>query len=164
MTTKTTITLSPIKRCHTSPNLKKRRITSILTNRKYQTKLSLTLPYTISSPTTMTIVYEKQHNLPDIVNDVLIQQQRREAIHAIATMLRKVGDQIDDQLQVKYMLEIFYYSFFIFCCLDERFFIFIYKSYIWPTNHHIYKLFIPIFTFVLLIIKSYSLFFGPVNF
>lgn len=111
MTTKTTITLSPIKRCHTSPNLKKRRITSILTNRKYQTKLSLTLPYTISSPTTMTIVYEKQHNLPDIVNDVLIQQQRREAIHAIATMLRKVGDQIDDQLQVKYMLEIFYYFF-----------------------------------------------------
>jgi hypothetical protein len=100
MTTKTTITLSPMKRCYTSPNLKKRRITSIITNRKYPTNLSLTISNMISSPTTIKISCEKQ-NLPDLVNDLIIQQQRRETVINIATILRKVGDQMDEQLQVK---------------------------------------------------------------
>jgi hypothetical protein len=85
MTTKTAITLSPIKRCHGSPNLKKRRLSSLLINRKQQMNLSFTTP-------TM--------KLPDLVNDILIEQQRRETIVNIATILRKVGDQMDEQLQV----------------------------------------------------------------
>ncbi len=54
----------------------------------------------ISSPTTIKISCEKQ-NLPDLVNDLIIQQQRRETVINIATILRKVGDQMDEQLQVK---------------------------------------------------------------
>jgi hypothetical protein len=104
MTTKTTITLSPIKRCYTSPNLKKRRITSILANRKHQMNLSLSLPSAISSPTTITVSCEKQNlpsnNLPDLLNDIIIDQQRRKTVLNIATILRKVGDQMDEQLQV----------------------------------------------------------------
>jgi hypothetical protein len=96
MTTKTTITLSPIKRCYTSPNLKNRRMIS----RKYQTNLSLTIPNMISSPTTITVSCEKQNNLPDLLNDVFIEQQRRKTIVHIATILRKVGDQMNEQLQV----------------------------------------------------------------
>jgi late competence protein required for DNA uptake (superfamily II DNA/RNA helicase) len=112
MTTKTTIILSPIKRCYTSPNLKKRRITSILINRKYQTNFSLTIP------TIITVSCEKQNlssnHLPDLLNDLLIEQQRRETIINIATILRKVGDQMDEQLKVmKCLLEIFINIFFI---------------------------------------------------
>jgi hypothetical protein len=98
MTTKTTITLSPIKRCHGSPNLKKRRLSSLLINRKQQMNLSLTIP------TIMTVSCEKQIlssiKLPDLVNDILIDQQRQETIINIANILRKVGDQMDEQLQV----------------------------------------------------------------
>jgi hypothetical protein len=109
MTTKTAITLSPIKRCHGSPNLKKRRLSSSLyINRKQQTNLSLTLSTMNSFPTIITVSYEKQISssssstkLPDLVNDILIEQQRRETIINIATTLRKVGDQMDEQLQVK---------------------------------------------------------------
>jgi hypothetical protein len=106
MTTKTAITLSPIKRCHGSPNLKKRRLSSSLfINRKQQTNLSLTIPTMNSFPTIITVSYEKQisssKKLPDLVNDILIEQQRREIIINIATTLRKVGDQMDEQLQVK---------------------------------------------------------------
>ncbi|CAF0986344.1 unnamed protein product [Rotaria sp. Silwood1] len=105
MTTKTTITLSPIKRCNTSPNLQKRRITSILTHRKYQTNLSLPISNMISSPTTtITVSCERKNlstnNLPDLVNDILIDQQRRETITNIALTLRKISDQIDEQIQV----------------------------------------------------------------
>jgi hypothetical protein len=81
MTTKTSITLSPIKRCYGSPNLKKRRLSS----RKQQINLSFTIPIM---------------KLPDLVNDILIEQQRRETIVNIATILRNVGDQMDEQLQV----------------------------------------------------------------
>ena len=101
MTTKTAITLSPIKRCYGSPNLKKRRLSSSLyINRKQQTNLSLTIPTMNSVPTIITVSYEKQI-LPDLINDILIEQQRRETIVNIATTLRKVGDQMDEQLQVK---------------------------------------------------------------
>jgi hypothetical protein len=102
MTTKTTITLSPIKRCYTSPNLKRRRITSILINRKYQTTVSC----------------EKQNssstNLPDLLNDIFIEQQRRENILNIAIILRKVGDQMDEQLQV--IFEIVFEGY-LECCI-----------------------------------------------
>lgn len=58
-----------------------------------------------SFPTIITVSYEKQisssKKLPDLVNDILIEQQRREIIINIATTLRKVGDQMDEQLQVK---------------------------------------------------------------
>jgi len=105
MTTKTAITLSPIKRCYGSPNLKKRRLSSLYTNRKQQTNLSLTIPTMNSIPTIITISCEKQisssRKLPDLVNDILIEQQRRETIVNIANTLRKVGDQMDEQLQVK---------------------------------------------------------------
>lgn len=98
MTTKTTITLSPIKRCSTSPHLKKRRLTSIMIHRKHQTC------WPLSPSTTMTIDYLKPNplspSIPDLVQDILIEQQRREAIVNIATTLRKVGDQLDEQLQV----------------------------------------------------------------
>lgn len=72
------ITLSPIKRCYTLPNLKKHCMISSLT-----------------------ISYEKQ-NLPDLLNDIFIEQQRKRNVINIARILRKVGDQIDGQLQVKY--------------------------------------------------------------
>jgi hypothetical protein len=100
MTTKTTILLSPIKR--SSPKLKKRRMTLIFTNRKYQTNLSLTIPKMISSPTMIAVSCEKQ-NLPDLINDLYIeqQQQRQETIITIARILRKVGDQMDERLQVR---------------------------------------------------------------
>ena len=95
MTTRTTVTLSPIKRCATSPHLRKRRWSS---NRKHQTCLTLPLPATI------TVTYRRHHSadtpLPDLVNDVLIEHQRRETIVRIATLLRKVGDQMDERLQV----------------------------------------------------------------
>lgn len=52
----------------------------------------------------MTIDYLKPNplspSIPDLVQDILIEQQRREAIVNIATTLRKVGDQLDEQLQV----------------------------------------------------------------
>ena len=38
--------------------------------------------------------------MPDLVQDILIEQQRRKAIVNIATTLRKVGDQMDEQFQV----------------------------------------------------------------
>jgi hypothetical protein len=100
MTTKTTIALSPIKR--SSPKLKKRRMTSLFTNRKYQTDLFVTIPKMISSPTTITVSCEKQ-NLPDLINDLYIEQQeqQRETIITIARILRKVGDQMDERLQVR---------------------------------------------------------------
>jgi hypothetical protein len=57
-----------------------------------------------SLPTIITFSCEKQIlptiKLPDLVNDILIEEQRRETIVNIATMLRKVGDQMDEQLQV----------------------------------------------------------------
>ena len=81
MTTKTTITLSSIKRCYGSPNLKKRRLSS----RKQQ----MTCPSPIP-----------RIKLPDLINDILIEQQRRETIVNIARILRKVGDQMDEELQV----------------------------------------------------------------
>lgn len=46
-----------------------------------------------------TINCEKQ-KLPDLLHDIFIEQQRRETIINIATILRKVGDQMDEQLQV----------------------------------------------------------------
>jgi hypothetical protein len=85
MTTKTTILLSPIKR--SSPKLKKRRMI----------KYSTTIPKMISSTTMIT----KKQNLPDLVNDLFIEQQQRETIITIARILRKVGDQMDEQLQVR---------------------------------------------------------------
>lgn len=85
MTTKTAITLSPIKRCYGSSNLKKRRLSSVLINRKQQ----------------MNSEQQISKILPDLVNDILIKQQQRETIVNIATILRKVGDQMDEQLQVK---------------------------------------------------------------
>lgn len=49
------------------------------------------------------MICEKQRILPDIVHDILIkQQQQRETIVNIANTLRKVGDQIDQQLQVRF--------------------------------------------------------------
>jgi hypothetical protein len=98
MTTKTTISLSPIKRYHGSPNLKKRRQLSLLINRKQQMNLSLPK-----------VNYEKQISmkLPDLINDILIEEQRRETIVNIATILRKVGDQMDEQLQV--MIDFFFF-------------------------------------------------------
>jgi hypothetical protein len=108
MTTKTTITLSPIKRCYTSPHLKRRRMTSISTNRKHQMKL------------------------PDLVHDICIEQQRRESIINIATILRKVGDQMDEQLQVIFVKN-FYIWTILFLYLDEQHFIF--ESDIWSTNY-----------------------------
>jgi hypothetical protein len=89
MTTKTTISLSPIKRCHGSPHLKKRRLSSLVTHRKQPTMNSLP-----------TITCEKQISYPDLLQDILIEQQRRETIVNIANTLRKVGDQMDEQLQV----------------------------------------------------------------
>ncbi|CAF1331953.1 unnamed protein product [Adineta steineri] len=105
MTTKTTITLSPIKRCHGSPNLKKRRLTSLSIHRKQQMNLILPLPTINSSSTILTVSCDKQImpsiQLPDLINDIVIeQQQRREMIVNIATILRKVGDQVDEQLQI----------------------------------------------------------------
>ncbi|CAF4014540.1 unnamed protein product [Rotaria sp. Silwood2] len=104
MTTKTTITLSPIKHHHGSINLRKSRQIFLLINRKQQMNLSLTIPIINSLPTMITDSCEKQiippMKLPDLVNDILIEQQRREIIVNIATILRKVGDQIDEQLQV----------------------------------------------------------------
>ncbi|CAF0847157.1 unnamed protein product [Rotaria sordida] len=106
MTTKTTITLSPIKRYQGSINLRKRRQTYSLINRKQQMNLSLTTVSIMNSLSTniTTISCEKEilssMNLPDLVNDILIEQQRRETIVNIATILRKVGDQIDEQLQI----------------------------------------------------------------
>ncbi|CAF2674372.1 unnamed protein product [Rotaria sp. Silwood2] len=107
MTTKTTITLSPIKRCYTSPNLQKRCITSIVTHCKYQTNLSLPIPNMISLPsptTTITVSCERKNlstnNLPDLVNDILIEEQQRETIKNIAITLRKISDQIDEQIQI----------------------------------------------------------------
>jgi hypothetical protein len=43
----------------------------------------------------------KKQNLPDLVNDLFIEQQQRETIITIARILRKVGDQMDEQLQVR---------------------------------------------------------------
>ncbi|CAF3366880.1 unnamed protein product [Rotaria socialis] len=106
MATKTTITLSPIKRCHASTMSRKRRLSSLLiNNRKHQLDLSLTIPIIHSLPTKITASCEKQMmpsmKLPDLVNDIMIeQQQQREVIVNIATMLRKIGDQIDEQLQI----------------------------------------------------------------
>ena len=75
-----------------------------INNRKHQTNLLLTISKMISSPTTITVSCIKQDststNLPDLVNDILIEHQRRETIINIATILRKVGDQMDEQLQV----------------------------------------------------------------
>ncbi|UJR14039.1 hypothetical protein I4U23_001036 [Adineta vaga] len=71
----TTITLSPGKHCFTSSpsHLKKRHTLPMLTN----------------------------GNLPDLLNDIFIeQQQRQKTIVNIATLLRKVGDQMDEQLQI----------------------------------------------------------------
>ncbi len=100
MTTKTAITLSPIKRCHGSPHLKKRRLGSL--HRKQPTKLSLTMPSMTTSSTLITVSCEKQNALPDLVHDILLEQeQRRETIVNIANTLRKVGDQMDEQLQVR---------------------------------------------------------------
>ncbi|CAF1503816.1 unnamed protein product [Adineta steineri] len=70
----TTITLSS--------NLKKRCMISILTNQS-------------------SIVNYKKQNLPDLVNDIYIEeQQRQETIINIAILLRKVGDQIDEQFHI----------------------------------------------------------------
>jgi hypothetical protein len=88
--------LSPIRRSYTSPKFRK--------HRKYHSNLSLTIPKMISSPTIITVSCKKQ-NLPDLVKDLFIEQQqqhqRRETIINIARTLRKVGDQMDEQLQVK---------------------------------------------------------------
>ncbi|UJR33144.1 hypothetical protein I4U23_020601 [Adineta vaga] len=104
MTTKTATTLSPIKRCHGSPNLKKRRLSSISIHRKQQMNLSLSIPTMLSVPKTITVTYEKQilssTQLPDLIHDIFIEQQRRETIVNIATILRKVGDQMDERLQI----------------------------------------------------------------
>lgn len=107
MTTKTTITLSPIKRCHNNTNhTRKRRLSSLLiNNRQRQIDLSLTIPIEMNSlPTKITVSCEKQiipsSKLPDLVNDIFMEQQRRETIVNIAHILRQVGDQIDEQFKV----------------------------------------------------------------
>ena len=82
MTTKTTITLSPSKRFSPSPHLRRRRLSN---NRK---AILLNKPNRYISA------------LPDLVQDIFIEQQRRESIVNIANILRKVGDQMDEQLQV----------------------------------------------------------------
>ncbi|CAF1482524.1 unnamed protein product [Adineta steineri] len=47
------------------------------------------------------IVNYKKQNLPDLVNDIYIEeQQRQETIINIAILLRKVGDQIDEQFHI----------------------------------------------------------------
>jgi hypothetical protein len=97
MTTKTTINLSPIKRCHGSANLKKRRLLSFVNHRKQQMNVSLSMN---SSPTIIKISCEKHILLPDLIQDIFFEQQRRETIVQIANTLRKVGDQMDEQIQV----------------------------------------------------------------
>ena len=85
MTTKTTINLSPIKRCHGSAYLKKRRLMTSINHRKHQQ-----------------IIHSPSISLPDLLQDIhLEQQQRRETIIYMANLLRKVGDQMDEQLQVR---------------------------------------------------------------
>ena len=87
MTTKTSISLSPFKR---SPNSKKRRFS--LTYRTRQQNKMLT-------PT-----YEKTTQLPDLLQDIFIEQQRKETIVHIAHILRNIGDDIDQQLQVNHLI------------------------------------------------------------
>jgi hypothetical protein len=98
MTSKTTMTFSPIKRCATSPTMKRRRFSSIGTQRKYQSNLPS------SRSMTITIDCVQQSSLssivPDLVHDIIIEQQRRQTIVDIACLLRKVGDQIDERAQV----------------------------------------------------------------
>lgn len=104
MTTKTTISLSPIKRRHGSTSLRKRRISSSLLNRTQQMNLFLSIPTIHSQSTIITVYCEKQTMpstvLPDLVNDIVIEHQRREAIVNIASILRKVGDQMDEKFNV----------------------------------------------------------------
>lgn len=90
MTTKTTINLSPIKRCHGSAYLKKRRLMISINHRKPQ------------------LIHSSPISLPDLLRDIHLEQQRRETIIHTANLLRKVGDQIDEQLQVRFLL--FLYS------------------------------------------------------
>lgn len=89
MTTKTTINLSPIKRCHGSVYLKKRRLLTLINHRK-----PLTLP-------TMNTDGNSTTSLPDLLRDIHLEQQRRENLVHIANLLRKIGDQMDEQLQVR---------------------------------------------------------------
>ena len=98
MTTKTTITLSPIKRCYGSTHLRKRRSLFFLINRKQQMHLSLTIPTIIAVSCEQQIISLRK--LPDLIHNAFIEHQRRETIIHIATILRKVGDQVDEQLQV----------------------------------------------------------------
>lgn len=95
MTTKTTITLSPIKRSSYGCNsIKKRRL--LIHRQQQQINIFYSIPR-------INFNYAEQSTalLPDIVNDIIIEQQRKETIMNIATILRKVGDQVDEQLQVK---------------------------------------------------------------
>ena len=99
MAMKTSIKVSPIKRrCHGSPNLKKRRLAS----QQPLTNLTFTLSYPHPLPATITIHCNTSTvKLPDLLQDILMEeQQRRETIATIAATLRKVGDQMDEQLQV----------------------------------------------------------------
>jgi hypothetical protein len=105
MTTKTTISLSPIKRCHGSPHLKKRRLSSLVTHRKQPT-----------------MNCEKQISYPDLLQDILIEQQRRETIVNIANTLRKVGDQMDEQLQVMRFFFFYKYLSIVFIYIDKQHF------------------------------------------
>jgi hypothetical protein len=89
MTTKTTINLSPIKRCHGSANSKKRRQLSLINKTNLPSMKSLPI-----------ITCEQRILLPDLIHDIFVEQQRRETIVQIAKTLRKVGDQMDEQLQV----------------------------------------------------------------
>jgi hypothetical protein len=114
MTTKTTINLSPIKRCHGSANLKRRR------------PLSLVNKTNISSMNSLSIIScEKQILLPDLIHDIFIEQQRRETIVQIANTLRKVGDQMDEQFQVIRYILFFLYKYLSkdFLYLDKQHFI-----------------------------------------
>jgi hypothetical protein len=106
MTTKTSITLSPKKRRgQGSPNLKKRRSasSSFIQQQQLSTHLSLILFTRPSCPAMITISCRKgivaSTPLPDLLRDIVI-DERQEMIVSVATQLRKVGDQLEEDLQV----------------------------------------------------------------
>ncbi|CAF1654411.1 unnamed protein product [Adineta ricciae] len=72
--TMTTITFASGKRRFSASHLKKRHTVPILTN----------------------------DNLPDLLSDIYLERrQRQDTIVNIAKSLRKVGDQLDEQLQIR---------------------------------------------------------------
>ena len=176
MTTKTSINFSPMKRrCHGSPNFKKRRLASLLTQQQL-TDLTFTLSYPHPLPTTITIrcntsTLSSAVKLPDLLHDILMeQQQRRETIVNIAATLRKVGDQMDEQLQVirsrspscKYLSSPFIENeSFLLRCLDKQHFVIINRSPIWSTDQFVRLLFLSAASLVHVICRLHRSLLGP---